>query len=415
MDVLVVGGGMAGLLCARLLTDAGADCLLLEARELCGGVTANTTAKITALHGTACHRLLRRFGAEKTRIYYEANAMAIEQYARMCAGIQCGFSYQDACVYSLNDRRAIEEETMALRRIGMNAELTDRIALPMPVAAAVRLGGQAQFDPLRFASAISRGLEIRTHTRVHGIRNGTAVTPQGSVRAKAIIIATHFPFPDRLGGFFLKLYQSRSYVIALKNAPRIEGMYLDASSSGFSFRRHGEYLLMGDGGHRTGDPDGGWEHLEQTAQRLFPGAKTAARWAAQDCMTLDELPYVGRYSGLTPELYVATGFNKWGMTNSMVAAHLLTDMITGRRNRCEEVLAPSRSMLHRQLLSNIRHSASNLLRLSAPRCPHMGCALKWNPHEHTWDCPCHGSRFESDGSLINTPAQRDAATPDTEE
>ncbi len=404
-DVLVIGGGMAGLLCARLLTDAGIDCALLEADRICRGVTKNTTAKITALHGLRCGKIIDRYGLETARQYYSANMSAVERYAAMCRGADCGFERQDAYVYSRVDRESIEREAGVLRCVGVQAELTDRLDLPFE-ALGVRVSHQAQFHPLKFAARIARGLRIYEHSPVLSLKGNTARTPKGSITAGKIIVATHFPFINRHGSYFLKLYQSRSYVIALEKAPELKGMYLDDSPGGLSFRRYGDFLLMGGQSHRTGEPGGGWAALEETAARLFPGAKAKYRWATQDCMTLDGIPYIGNYSALTPDWYVAAGFNKWGMTSSMVAAELLTGLILGRAPAQARVFSPSRSMLTPQLAANIAHSAKDILTLSRPRCPHLGCALKWNAAEHTWDCPCHGSRFDEHGRLLDNPSQR---------
>ena len=236
---------------------------------------------------------------------------------------------------------------------------------------------------------------------------GKAITTGGMITAKNILLTTHFPTLNKHGGFFLKLYQHRSYVLALEHVPLIEGMYVDDSGTGLSFRRQGDLLLLGGGGHRTGKKGGGWKELERFAARHWPGALVRARWATQDCMSLDGLPYVGQYSPNTPDLWVATGFNKWGMTNSMAAALVLERLIRGKDHPCRELLDPSRSILHPQLAANLWESTVNLLTPTTPRCPHLGCALKWNPAERSWDCPCHGSRFDADGNLLNGPATDD--------
>ena len=209
---------------------------------------------------------------------------------------------------------------------------------------------------------------------------------------------------NKHGGYFLKLYQDRSYVLTLENAPDMEGMYIDESPEGYSFRNAGNLLLLGGGGHRTGKSGGGWRDLEAFARKEFPGAAVQARWAAQDCMSLDGAPYIGPYSRHTPDFFVATGFNKWGMTSSMAAALLLADLVQGKENPYAPVFSPSRSILHPQLFVNTWEALSSLLRLKRPRCPHMGCALQWNSAEQTWECPCHGSRFDAQGRLIDNPA-----------
>ena len=205
----------------------------------------------------------------------------------------------------------------------------------------------------------------------------------------------------------MNLYQHRSYVIALENAPDINGMYVDENEYGLSFRSHGNLLLMGGGAHRTGKHGGGWDALSALAKKYYPDAKEAYRWAAQDCMTLDGIPYLGQYAKNTPNLYVATGFNKWGMTSSMAAAQILSDLVQEKENPYAEWFCPSRSILRPQLFSNALETTANLLTFTKPRCPHMGCALKWNAQEHSWDCPCHGSRFDAHGNLLDNPANSD--------
>ena len=271
----------------------------------------------------------------------------------------------------------------------------------------MRFPKQAQFHPLKFAAAIARGLRIYEHTKVLELDPGTAVTNHGTVTAGKIAVATHFPLLNKHGGFFLKLYQQRSYVLALENAPAAGGMYVDEGEKGLSFRDYGGCLLLGGGGHRTGKKGGGWRELEDFAREHYPQARIAARWAAQDCMTLDGAPYAGPYSRGTEGLYVATGFNKWGMTSSMAAAELLADLLQGKENPYAELFSPSRGVLRPQLAVNAWESAVGLLTPTAPRCPHMGCALKYNAQEHSWDCPCHGSRFGEDGRLIDNPAADD--------
>ena len=235
----------------------------------------------------------------------------------------------------------------------------------------------------------------------------TAVTNHGRIRAEKILVTTHFPFLNKHGSYFLKLYQHRSYVIALQGAPDVDGMYVDASRTGLSFRNCQNLLLLGGGGHRTGKKGGGWRELRDFARRHYPQAEEQYRWAAQDCMSLDGVPYIGPYSASTPDLYVAAGFNKWGMTSSMVSAMLLSDLVQGKNSPYGEVFSPSRSILRPQLAVNGFEAVSSLLTPTARRCPHLGCALKWNPVEHTWDCPCHGSRFTEDGKRLDGPATGD--------
>ena len=405
-DILVIGGGMAGVLCAWRLTQAGADCVLAEADRIGGGVTQNTTAKITCQHGLIYDKLIRRFGLEKARLYLAANRAALEEYRALCQTVDCEFEPKDSVVYSTKDRGKIEAELKALARLGAEARLEEAPPLPFSAAGAAVLPNQAQFHPLKFLYALAPKLRIFEQTKVRQLAPGWAETSGGVIRAEQIVVATHFPILNKHGGYFLKLYQSRSYELALKNGPDLGGMYVDEDPQGLSFRNAGQNLLLGGGGGRTGKPGGGWASLEEKARRYYPEAEPLCRWAAQDCMTLDGVPYIGRYSRRAAGLYVATGFNKWGMTGSMAAAMLHSDLLLGRDNDFAPVFSPSRSMLRPQLAVNAWEAVSSLLR-PGPRCPHMGCALRYNKQEHSWDCPCHGSRFDEQGALLDNPATDD--------
>lgn len=406
-DVLVIGGGMAGLLCAYQLKQAGVDCLVIEAGRIAGGVTANTTAKITAQHGLVYQKLARKFDADTVRGYFQANQAALEEFSRLAGEIPCDFEVRDNFVYSVEGPEPLEEELEALYHLGIPAELARDLPLPIPTYGAVCFRNQAQFHPLKFLAGLVGDLNIREQTRALEIIGNRVRTDRGWVRGEAIIVATHFPIYNRRGLYFMKQYQDRSYVLALEGAQKVGGMYLDASGKGLSFRNQGDTLLLGGGGHRTGKKSPGWKPLSAFAQAHYPGSREVTRWAAQDCMTLDGIPYIGRYSPGTPQLFVATGFNKWGMTGSMVSAMVLTDLILERDNPWARIFEPSRGLLWPQLGVNLWESAVNLLTPSRPRCPHMGCALKWNPWEHSWDCPCHGSRFDHQGALLDAPSIKD--------
>lgn len=407
-DVLIIGGGVAGILCAHFLKQSGVECMLLEADEICSGTTGNTTAKITLQHGLIYDKMIKRFGVERARRYLEAQKEAIEQYRMLCADVACNFETRNAYVYSRNDCEKIEKEVDAYAKIGYGAEFTKETELPFSVAGAVKVGKQAQFHPLRFLYAIAKDLPIYEHTKVKEfLGQNVVLTNHGKIKTEKIIVATHFPIFNKHGGYFLKLYQHRSYVLALKDAPKINGMYVDENEKGLSFRSFDDLLLLGGGSHRTGKKGGNWAELSAFAKTHYKGAKEVCRFAAQDCMPLDDIPYIGQYAKSTPNLYVATGFHKWGMTSSMTAAMLLCDLILEKENPYEEIFSPSRSILRPQLAVNSAESLLGLLTPTAPRCPHLGCALKYNKQEHSWDCSCHGSRFTEDGELIENPATDD--------
>ncbi len=410
-DVLIIGGGIAGLLCAYFLQAEGVDYLLLEADKICGGTTGNTTAKITSQHGLIYHKLIQNFGREGAELYLRANEEALEQYRKMSREINCDFREQDAFLYCRGELEGLLREWEAVKSLGFPAELSRELPLPFPVKAALKFPQQAQFHPLKFLSQIAKDLKILENSRVIRMEGDRAVTPGGSVRAKRVIVATHFPFINRHGGYFIKLYQDRSYALALKNAGKLRGMYLDADPEGLSFRGWEDLLILGGGSHRTGQKGGGWEVLSQAKSQYYPGAEEVFRWAAQDCMSLDGLPYIGAYSKGTKGLYTATGFHKWGMTLSMTAAMVLRDLVLERENPYARLFDPSRSPWRSQLFSNLFHSATGLLTLRVPRCPHMGCALSYNRQEHSWDCPCHGSRFAETGELLEAPAVRGMKRP----
>ena len=406
-DVLVIGGGMAGLLTAYLLQDAGVNVMVAEANRICMGITRNTTAKITSQHGLCYSTLASQFRPETAGQYLQANEEALARFRTMCRQIDCDFEEQENYIYSRSDRRVLEEELYTLDTLGFSAELAEELPLPFPTVGAVRFPNQAQFHPLKFLSSVAKDLKIFENTTVRQLQGTTALCDHGRIRAEKIIVATHFPFLNKHGSYFLKLYQQRSYCLSLEGIPEWEGMYLDEQENGLSFRRYGKICILGGGGHRTGKSGGGWKELEAFVKQYYPHAKITRRWATQDCMSLDGIPYIGQYSTATPDLFVATGFNKWGMTSSMVAAGLLRDQILGKENPYTDLFSPSRSMLHPQLGTNLLESTKNLLTPTAPRCPHLGCALKWNQQEHSWDCPCHGSRFGEDGKRIDNPATGD--------
>ncbi len=402
-DVLIIGGGIAGILAAHALHCRGVDCVIAEAMTICGGVTQNTTAKITAQHGFLYDKLIRTIGIDKAGLYLRANTEALERYSALSASIACDFEEKDAFAYSLHDAYTVERELRALERLGYPAKADDCTALPFAVAGAVRFPKQAQFHPLRFLREIAKHLHIYEHTEITELADGIARTTGGTICAQKIILTTHFPILNKHGSYFLKLYQQRAYVTAIRGGADVGGMYIDGDG-GLSFRNSEDLLLIGSGSRRTGLQSSGWQKAKECAARYYPTAKIAYQWATQDCMSLDGVPYVGQYSARTPNLYVATGFNKWGMTSAMAAAELLADLICGKENEYASVFSPSRSILHPTLAVNAFGAAVNLLRPTVPRCPHLGCALRWNAREHSWDCPCHGSRFDTAGKLLNNPA-----------
>ena len=406
-QVAIIGGGIAGILCGYMLKQKGIDCVILEADRVCKGVTQNTTAKITSQHGLVYDKLINKFGIEKSKMYLESNENAVKIYRKMCKDIDCDFEDKDNYVYSTDNLRKVEKELHALVRLGYKPDFTGEIPVPISIEGAVIFPDQAQYNPLKFLSYISRNLEIYEKTKVFEIKGNYAYTDKYKIKADYFIIATHFPFINKYGGYFIKMYQERSYVIALENGKQINGMYVDEAQKGMSFRNYKNLLLIGGGDHRTGKSGGNYTELRIFAKNNYPSKQEVYHWATQDCMTLDNVPYIGRYSPKIPNVLVATGFNKWGMTSSLVAAEILSDMVINKKNEYEELYTPSRSVITPQFAVNLFESAVGILTPSKKRCPHLGCALKWNSAEHTWDCPCHGSRFNENGKLVENPATDD--------
>ena len=448
-DVCVIGGGIAGVNCAYRLQRAGLKVVLLEADRIGAGVTARTTGKITAQHGLIYDRLSRTFGEEAAALYAKINQDAIAEYAAVVSseGIDCDFLRAEHAVYALHDPRALDAEGEAMERAGLNARRIDETELPFPVAGALALPDQAHFHPMKYLRALSGKLTAFELSRVRAIEDGVVRTEFGAVRAENVIVATHFPFLNVPGWYFLRMHQERSCALALEGAKQLQGMYIDMADGGLSFRPQNGMMVVGSGTWRTGEnPGGQFAALRKKAEECFPGARVRAEWSAQDCVTQDHLPLIGRYASSTPNLYVATGFDKWGMTLSMVSAMLLADRILGKRNDCEALFSPERGPAHAlkgmaedfkesakgflthlkppdELLADIQNGQARVIehegrRFGAYRdgegaahvvpltCPHLGCALDWNEDDQSWDCPCHGSRFDIDGRVLDGPAQK---------
>lgn len=451
-DAAVIGAGMAGILTATLLAQQGLSTVVLEANTIAGGVTQGTTAKITSQHNLIYKKLIDSFGEEKAARYAAANQNAVAKYKQIIDQnkIDCDFEQKNAYVYSLDDPEIIQNEVAAAQRSGIPASFTDKTGLPFRIAGACMFPDQAQFHPLRFIYALADNLTVFEHTVANEIYGKEIRTDKGNVRADFIVVATHYPFINVPGYYFLKMHQQRSYFIALENASPVDGMYIEAGGDGFSFQDYQNLLLLGGANHRTGEnKDGGkYDIIRNAGKKWYPGANEKAFWSAQDCMTLDGAPYIGRYALTTPELYVATGFNKWGMTGSMAAAMILSDMIAGKKNDWADVFSPQRVdilpsaknfasnaaevvsaladeifQVPKETLDQIKTGEAGIAEshgekvgvyksedgkahIVSTKCTHLGCQLAWNPDENTWDCPCHGSRFDMDGNVIGNPAMK---------
>ena len=279
-DVLVIGGGLCGILCAYYLKNKGVDCILVEAETLAGGITKNTTGKITSQHGLVYSNLALSYGKEIAQMYLNANEAALKEYKRLAENIECDFEEKAAYTYSLKSRALIEDEVHCVESLGGECDFCEKTELPLDIKGAIRFGHQAQFNPLKFVLGLSEGLEIYENTFVYAIDKGVALTKGGNIQADKIIVCTHFPFINKHGAYFLKLYQHRSYVSAFENMPPFEGMYVDEDLKGISLRSYGRVTIIGGGGHRTGKEGRAWQEINAFAKKHYPLAKLKYEWAA---------------------------------------------------------------------------------------------------------------------------------------
>lgn len=409
-NVLIVGGGLAGILCAYFLKKKGVPYLLCESNMIASGTTAKTTAVLSAQHDTFYCDLVKKFGWKKAYQYLSANLDALNEYRNICNTIDCDFEEKPSYIYSSDNAEIMEDEVKCLKELGFKAELVHEIPLPVKISSAIKFPSQAQFHPLKFIAKICGNMNIREHTQIKKIKKNTAYTDTYKINADKIIVASHFPIMNTHGMYFLKLYQKRSYIIALENAGQYDGTFVENREGGLYFRNYKNLLLIGGGDHRTGKGGCNYDILREFAHKHYPNAKEKYSWATQDCMSLDGVPYIGKYSENLENVYTASGFNEWGMTTSMVAAKILTDMVSGVYSQYAEVFNPSRNMFSGQLFANLGITLADFIIPTTKRCPHLGCALKHNKSEHSWDCLCHGSRFEENGDLIDNPATNNMKT-----
>jgi glycine/D-amino acid oxidase-like deaminating enzyme/nitrite reductase/ring-hydroxylating ferredoxin subunit len=463
VDVCVLGAGITGLTAALLLADAGRSVAVVEMDEVGAGVTGYTTAKLSALHGTAYSDIARRHSAEAAEAYADANRAGLELIARWVRerGIDCDFARKPNFTYAAepSDVRRIEQEAAAAQAAGLRAELTDETDLPYRVHAAVRLDEQAEFHPRRYALALAAALpegSVHERTRALAVGDGSPCrvrTDRGTITADEVIVATHYPMLDR-GLFFARLSPERSYCLGVRvEGPLPQGMYISTGSTTRSVRAHGDLLVVGGEGHKTGQ--GGstaerYERLEAFARRHWNVRSVDHRWASQDCQPADGIPYVGRLSPVSRHVWAASGYRKWGLTNGTAAAMMLADRLLERESPWADVFDSNRftpraaatTLVKENVNVGLHFFADRLappdapdaealapgqggiamhggrkvaayrdedggLHAVSPVCTHLYCHVSFNDAERTWDCPCHGSRFDVDGTVIEGPAVRD--------
>ena len=502
VDVAVVGGGIAGLTAADRLKDAGATVAVVEADRVVEGVTGRTTAKVTAQHGLCYADLVDRFDEERARQYARANQSAVETIATKAdeADADCGFERKPSYTYvrSPEKRDQVEAEVAAARHLGLPASLVEDTPLPFDVEAAVKFDRQAQFHPRKYLLSLvedipgagSHVFENTKATDVEGGETPRVETNRGTVTADAVVVATHFPIVDH-GLYFARMRPKRSYVLAarLRGDPP-EGMFYEPEDPYFSVRDYrlgddvprppstdepdgpddrrgadGEeddhLVLFGGQDHKTGhegDANERYRNLESHVRDRFDVESVEYRWSTQDYVSVDSVPYIGPLGPAAENVYVATGFGGWGMTNGTAAGILLADQIRTGSHEWEDVFSPSRVSLSslpdlvkenahagKEFVSGwVEQLAGSEVRSLAPGegtvvrdggtptgvyrgedgrlravsavCTHTDCIVEWNEAETSWDCPCHGSRFEPDGAVIGGPANEPlsaAAVPES--
>lgn len=477
VDVAIVGAGIAGITSAYLLVNAGLKVAVIEASRILNGTTGHTTAKITAQHGLIYDEFINHFGKSKARLYYEASTDALHfiRHTVEDLNISCDFHIDDAYIFATTEEgvRKLEKEASAYRTLKIDGTLVDTIPFQeLNVKKALVMKKQAQFHPLHYLKALvsiiaEKGGQLYEQTTAVNVETGplpTVLTRDGKrVKCTHVLACSHFPFYEGLGFYFTRLKAERSYVLCVKaTKPYRGGMYINAESPTRSLRSvridGSDYVLVGGESHKTGQGEEMMNHykaLEQFAKQLYgDDVEIAYRWSAQDLTTLDKLPYIGQLTTGNPNILIATGFRKWGMTNGTIAALLLADKVLGKNNRYEKLFSPSRFFIDPSLknffaenvdvakhllkgkleipkksLKELAHGEGAVIDIKGERkgaykdengeiyivdttCTHIGCELVWNDGERTWDCPCHGSRFSYTGEVIEGPAEKPLRTHD---
>lgn len=469
-DVCIIGAGIFGLTCAYYLTKQGFNVAVLDRDDIGTKATGHTTAKITSQHGLIYKHLIDDYGLHFAKSYLYANQKAIDNIKGIIdtENISCDFNFENHCVYTTNakDLKSIQDEINAVNSLDFNCEFVTKTGLPFDILGGICFKNQAQFHPYKYlcglCNSISGKAKIFTHTTICDVKNnGSFYTSYSDnnykIESKFVIMASHYPFINIPGFYFSKMYQSTSYLIAIEtNKTLFKGMYLSASDPIFSFRTakfgNKNFLLIGGANHKTGeshDFSTTYGVLENIAKKYYPDCKILYHWNTRDCITLDKIPYIGLYSSNLPNFYIGTGFNKWGMTSSNVAGNIIVDMINGKENpysfvfdstrikpikNTDEfknvIVQSSKSLILDKIkrsdlqLDNIAPNSGGIIEVNGqkvgiyksqdnkffavnPICTHLGCLLSWNNIDKTWDCPCHGSRFDYTGKSLYDPSFKD--------
>lgn len=465
-DVAVLGAGVVGLTTAVLLQRAGHRVVVVEAGRVGRGVTGHSTVKATVAQGTVLTRITERLGDDAARVYAQVNAAGLRRIRSLVdeLGVECDLVPAPHVLYARGAESvdAVRTETRIAAACGLAVEETGAVPLPFEVPAAASFPDQLSLHPVRYLLGLARALVAAGGTLVEGVR-ATGVrdddpcvvsTRVGELRAGHVVVATHVPFLDR-GLHFAKLTHHRAYGVAAVLPDGVDvGMTLTVDQPTRSTRAvdlDGERLVIVVGeGHpvgEDGDTSRRWRALADWAAQHLGAGPVRYTWSTQDASTPDGLPYVGRLTPGTDRLLLATGFAGWGMTNGTAAAEVLADHVAGRDNPWADTLDARRFNLPRTagtlaaqnarvavhavgdrlrhltagrpenlppgraavLRVGARHLAcyrddAGALHAVSARCTHLGCLVAWNEGERSWDCPCHGSRFDHTGAVLQGPA-----------
>ena len=402
-EIVIVGGGLCGLLTAYYLSLEGKQVVVLEKDLIGKGKTSLSTAVITLEHDILYSTLIKKLGFNKAKTYLMANLSAIKEYKSLADLFDFDFEEKPNILYSTKNVEMIEKEYRSLLRLGLETKLIDQIELPFEIQKALVINNQAMMNPMKLINNLSKRLTIYENSQVTKVYNDYLICNNFKVKAKKIIITSHFPFINKVGLYFAKMYQKKSFVIAISNFDKLNATYSNLNDEDFYFRDYHGYLLIGGNDKRVGSEGVSFDNLVNFAKKKFPNCKVEYFWSNQDCVSLDQVPYIGRYSHFYSNVYVATGFNLWGMTNSLISAKILTDLIMARHNPYYQLYQPFGRLFKKQLLFNLGNFVKDLLVFKKPRCTHMGCALLFNEIEGVYECSCHGTKYDKDGNIICSP------------
>lgn len=481
-DICIIGGGITGVSVSYYLNKYKIKNVILEKNRICNRTSGYSTAKVTSQHGLFYKYLIDSQGIEFAKKYYEANEEAIQNISQIIGkeDIDCNFKRESAYVFTqkIEDVQKIKDEVQAVQSFGGKANYVEAQDIQInkinagsdcriKALAAIQFPNQGMINPYKYVSELAKvcekgGTQIYENSKVMDFEEAekgyNIILENGSrVKAKYVVIATKYPIVNFPGMYFLKMYQSTSNVIVIEpNGDLFEGLYINSEDPTISLRtiqeKDANLVVVAGFDHKTGskiDLENGYHYLEKVAKSIYPNCKVKYRWNTEDCISLDKIPYIGEFSNTMSHVYVATGYNKWGITSSNVAANIIVDKIMGKESEYEEIFRATRLepiKNHKEMGNILKESIHSLVlnKLNMPEetekqiengqggiveidgekvgiyknnqgevfkvkpiCTHLGCELSWNNLDKTWDCPCHGSRYSYKGKLIYGPSVKD--------